>query len=74
MTGHRILPSGHAGCAPLPITRRKRLAAHDGVGHDKYFDIKCEQNVSFYTPVENMGYAGRVVTLPPYALQTFRFE
>ena len=35
------------------------VAAHDGAGHDKYFDLKGEQNVSFYTPVENMGYVGR---------------
>ena len=42
------------------------VAAHDGAGHDKYFDIKGEQNVSFYTPVENMGYVGRAGKGPGY--------
>ena len=42
------------------------VAAHDGAGHDKYFDLKGEQNVSFYTPVENMGYVGRAGSGPGY--------
>ena len=42
------------------------VAAHDGDGHIKYFDVKGEQNVSFYTPMENMGRLGRAAGSPGY--------
>ena len=65
--------AGYMGYAPMASAFNLGVAglyvaAHDGEGHIKYFDLKGEQNVSFYTPVENMGYLGHAAGSPGYTV------